>query len=113
MTSNPRKFRVTEEEYNILQLAKVRDSTLYKDQIIYERDRQIKLKKLRILQKEREINFKKAEMSNGESLEYHQNYINNKKPLFHIENDIEEIQLEIEELLRQIKEMEKLQEENV
>ena len=106
-------YSITEEEKKFLDSAKAKNTELYKEQLIYQRDRAIKQSNLQIKQKERAIKFKQGQINNNESLENHSEFKGGLKPLFYLENDIENIRFEIETLKDSIVKLKEEQEKDV
>ena len=91
--------KVNELDFQILQQAKA----IEKENLQYSRLRTIEQHSLQIRMKNREIDFKKKQQKDGESLEKHEAFLDGKKPLFMLESDIERIKFDIESLIDVIK----------
>ena len=89
-----KKHTVSEEDYKFLQRMKV----------ISKEDKQrlrllsIESNNRKIIQKQREIDFKRDQIENGVSLEKHTDFVDEKKPLWYLENEKETIEAQIEQL---------------
>ena len=103
--SKEKKIRITPEQYELLRHAELRNSDLYKEQLGYMREKEIKTKEVEIANLQREINFKEAQLAANKSIEFHDGYIDKTKPLFHIENDIAVINLKIGDIYDSLKKL--------
>jgi hypothetical protein len=111
---NKLKQRLSDEEQNLLAIAKIRNEKMYQEQLKYQREQKIIKDNLRIVQLEREISFKLKEIAGQKSTEVHDGFIDRIKPLHFIENDIEQLQYEITVIKHGIKNMKEEQaKENV
>ena len=106
-------YSISPNEKQLLDSAKLRNTELYKEQVRYERNRRIKQHNIVIKQKEREIKFKEEQLKNNKCLEYHADFKDGLKPLFYLENDIENIKFEIDGLKDNIKKLKEEQEKDV
>lgn len=104
-TDQRKSFHITADEKLKLDHAKLRESKLYKEQLQYQRERQIRISELRIKQLTREIQHKKDQIAAGKSLEINPNFLDNTKPVCFLESDIEMLQFEIETQEDSIKKM--------
>lgn len=111
MTKTP--YRVTAADYDLLKIAKMQQTELYKEQVKYQRERSIKLTNVRIGQKKREILFKEEQLKTNDLKEYHEGFVDKKKPGFLLKNDIEQLKIDIEDLEDQLKKLEEEQAKNV
>lgn len=84
-----KSFKINEEEYQILQTAKLKETKIFKEQIQKQREDELIMQELKITHLRREIKFKQEQLGSGKLLEVHENYIDGKKPKFFIENEIE------------------------
>ncbi len=102
--------RFTKDDFNLLSTIKENDFTL-KDVKDLERTRTItnenkqrnrldtiKNNNLMIRQQERAIEYKQGQVDKKESLEKEEKYIDGKKPIYMITNEIEQIQAHVEQL---------------
>ncbi len=102
--------RFTKDDFNLLSTIKENDFTL-KDVKDLERTRTItnenkqrnrldtiKNNNLMIKQQERAIEYKQGQVDKKESLEKEEKYIDNKKPIYMITNEIEQIQAHVKQL---------------
>lgn len=102
-----KRFKVSKEEYQLLQLAKVKNEDVYKKNMEKTREWELKNQQIRLNQIRREINFKEKQLKDGKILEIHADFVDGKKPDFFIVNDIENLEFEIEkieEAMKNIKE---------
>lgn len=100
--SNRKSFRVTEEEYKQIQHQKeINIENLQKD-----REIGIKTNKMRIIQMTRELEYRKDQIKKEVSLEKHEDFVDGKKPLFFIQNEIDNAQMNLERLTESTKELE-------
>ena len=104
---------VTKEEYKLVkQLRNLKEKGIT-DNDIHQLDRNkeinkenmkkmrletIKLNKSQIKRKEREMEYKKAQLEKKESLEKHDAFVEGKKPLFMLESDIDQINIDIAQI---------------
>ena len=88
---NLKEKGITEEE--ILQLD--RNKELSKENKQRTRLESIRVNKMQINHKEREIKYKQKQLDNKECLEKHDDFFDGKKPLFFLESDIERIKYDI------------------
>jgi len=110
---NEKRFKVSKEEYLLLQQAKQRDTELGKEQRVYDRDWQLKLNEVKIKQFERQIINKKAQISSKQIIEKHDGFIGDKKPEYWLQNEIDQIELEIEKLQDSNKKIKQEQEKDI
>ena len=89
-------FKVNEEDYKLLQ--RIKAVTLEDKQNL--RLENIEINKRKINQFKRLIKHKEDQIYKKESLEKHEGYLDDKKPLFMLQNEIEEIQAQINQLER-------------
>ena len=92
-------YTVSEEEYKLIQRLKL----FSKEDKQRTRLLSIKKNKRQIKQKQREVEFKKEQIKNKEVLEKHVDFVDGKKPMWYLQNDIEDIEAQIEELEEQSK----------
>ena len=69
----------------------------------YQRLKNIEQYEIQAKIKQREIDYKKAQIKNGESLEKHESFVDGKKPMFMLESDIDKLEFEINGLRDVIK----------
>jgi len=91
-----KRIKVSEEDWKALQRAKLSESETFKKQLRKNRERELKVQQMRVGQIKREIDFKKKQLADGKSVEKHEAYVDGAKPLFHIENDVEQLSLDLE-----------------
>ena len=87
-------FKVNEEEYKLL--LRLRD--IKKEEMQKNRLDTIKMNTRRIGHYERVIEDKQNQVNKKDSQEKHENYLDGKKPLFMLQNEIEELEANIEQL---------------
>ncbi len=89
-----RSFKVDENEYKeIMRLREIKKEDKQRNRLYT-----IESNKRRITYGEREIKHKQEQIDKGKSLEKHANYFDGKKPLFMVQNDIEEILNQMKQL---------------
>lgn len=84
-------FKVSKEDYMMLSRIK----SISKESKQYERLRTIKQYEMRIEGMKREILYKKGQISSGESNEKVEVYLDGKKPLWYLQNDVDQLEFEI------------------
>jgi len=84
-------YQISEEDYSILLQAKKRNTQMAKDQLKYQRTNSMNISKLKIKQMEREMQYKKEEVIH-EVLERNKNFLDDKKPKWLIQNEIDHIE---------------------
>ena len=92
-------YAITAEEKKFLDMAKLKNEDLHKEQLAYNMEMGIKLNEMRIQQLKRQIDFKETEISSKTVRETHADYKDNLKPEFMIQNEIESIEFEIMKLV--------------
>ncbi len=112
------RFKVSEEEYKFMQKVRNLKEKGFTDEDILQLDRSkelskenmqkqrlsdIEMNKLRLTQFKRAIEFKEKEVKTGNSLEKHEEYVDNVKPIFVIKNDIDIIHNQIKQTEKVIK----------
>lgn len=108
-----KKYKITEEEKKLLDLAKIRQTKDYKEQLKEERDIQIGRDELTIKQWTRELKFKEDELKKEEIVEKNEGMIDNLKKPFQLENEIEAIKFSIEDKKHKIDLMKKMKIEDL
>ena len=88
--SKRKSFPVTEDEYNQIQRMKA----IKIENVQNERKGTIELNKRRIKHNERAIQHKKDQIKNNTSLEKEESYLDNKKPFFMLQNEIEILEIQ-------------------
>ncbi len=83
--SNKKSFTVTEEEYKLIERMK----NLSKEDKQHNRLETIKMNKLKIKHQQRGIEYKKDQIRNKVSFEKEEAYLDNKKPIYMLENEVE------------------------
>jgi len=116
------EYKINEQEFKLVQQIRNLKEKGFTDEDILQLDRNkeiskenmqkmrletIKMQEMAIIQKEREINYKREQLDNKEPLEKHDDFFDGKKPLFMLESDIEKIQYEIRGIKESIKAIEK------
>lgn len=111
-------FKVNEQEFKLVQQIRNLKEKGFTDEDILQLDRSkeinkesmqktrletIKVNTRRIKQVRRDIEYKQLQIKKGESLEKDDRYVDGKKPLFILENDIEETEANIEQIEEQNK----------
>ena len=114
-----RKDPLTDDEYNFMlgseastfKSAKLREQSLNKENMEYQRKVQLRRNELQIKQLTREKEFKQKEIDEKKLIETHEGFVDKVKPSYFLMNEIGTINLKIEELGEQNanikKEMEK------
>ena len=92
------KFEVSKEEFDMLQVEKYRATDLAKEQTAHNQEWQLKQTAMQIKNLEREVTYKKAQISAKELKEKSDVYLSGKKPEFFLQNEIDEITLQIDKL---------------
>lgn len=92
-------YAISAEEKKFLDMAKLKNEELHKEQLAYNMEMGIKLNEMRIEQLKRQIAFKKVEVDTKTIKETHADYKDNLKPGFMIRNEIESIEFEIMKLV--------------
>ena len=92
-------FKVNEEDYKLLHRVKATSPEQKKK----DREETIKLNTRRVKHFNRVKDHKQKQVNENKSLEKHEAYIDGKKPIFMVHNEVEEIQAQIEQLEEQIK----------
>jgi len=102
-------FKVNESEFNLIQQIRNLKEKGFTDEDILRLDRSkeidkeamqnsrketIELNKHRLKHNERAIEHKKGQIENKESLEKEESYLDNKKPFFMLQNEIEILQVQ-------------------
>ena len=115
-------FKVSEKEYKLVQQIRNLKEKGFTDEDILQLDRSkeiskeniqktrletIKVNTRRIIQVKRDVEYKRMQLRKEESLEKDDRYVDGKKPLFILENDIEETEANI----KQIEEINKITQE--
>jgi len=108
-----KRFKVDEQDFLFIQKIKNLKGKGFTDEDILQLDRNkeisqenmqkarlqtIKLNNLNIKIKQREIEYKRSQLKKRTSLEKHIDFLDEKKPLFMLENDIDKLNLEIEQI---------------
>lgn len=109
------KETLTDEEYQFLlgneastfKSAKLREQDLSKENMSYQRKVQLRRNKTMIEQCKRERDFKQGQIDKKELVESHEGYKEKIKPVFFLQNEIDQINLKIEELMEQNENIEK------
>ena len=109
--SERKPFRVSLEDYKLLEQAKLKETKLYKEQAKRIREKQADHLKSQIVQKKRDIAFKKVELKT-EVVEKHPDFVDGLKPKFFIENDIDELELYIGDCELQLEDLKRSEEED-
>ncbi|MHA1827937.1 MAG: hypothetical protein ACTSX6_04735 [Candidatus Heimdallarchaeaceae archaeon] len=107
--SERKTFKIDKDEFALLQRAKAREGELAKEQRIYDRKNQLELNKIRIIQHNRQISDKKAQIETGNLRETHEGFKDGVKPVYWLENEIDEIEHQIDILKDSIKKLEEEQ----
>ena len=103
LTEEEYLFLLPREEYSTLKSAKIREDSLNKENMQYQRKVQFKRNEVKIKQIEREIKFKKTQIENQEWQESSENFVMKAKPEFYLQNEIDEIEIRMDELKEQNK----------
>lgn len=103
LTEEEYLFFLPQEEYSTLKSAKIREDSLNKENMQYQRKVQFKRNEVKIKQIEREIKFKKTQIENQEWQESSENFVMKAKPEFYLQNEIDEIEIRMDELKEQNK----------
>ena len=98
-----KKIRIDAMDYALLQEAKKKKAGLDKENMKFTRLQSIEINELRIKQHQRAKAFKEDQVNKGVSLEKHTEFLDDKKPIFYLENEIAEFDLQINRLLDQNK----------
>ena len=106
--AEPKRFKVTKEEYAMIQRAKLKENEQIKEQIAFERDYNKKKFEFNIKAREREIAWKEDQLKKGHIIEFDENTTDKKKPAFALQNEIDHLALEVD---REKKLLAKLEEE--
>ena len=91
--------KISEQDFAKLQQVKA----IEKEDLQHGRLRTIEQHSIQIRMKNREIDFKKKQKKDGESVEKHDAFIDGKKPLFMLDSDIERINFDIDSYIEVIK----------
>ena len=108
------KENLTDEEYNfvlgseasVFKSAKLREQTLNKENIEYQRKAQLRRNKTQIIQLIREKEFKELEVNEKKLLEVHEGFVDKVKPAYFLLGEIDAIKVKIVELEEQNKNIE-------
>jgi len=100
-----KRVKITAEENKLLLRAKMQGQEDYKVQLKYAREKELRTQEVRIVQREREIEYKQSQIDSGKSLEKHDNFLDGIKPLFMLKNDLEDINADVAQMKEQIKQI--------
>ena len=100
---------LTDEEYQFIlgpeastfKTAKLRETTLSKENMEYQRKVQLRRNEMQIKQMERETEFKFEQINKLELVEYHEGFVSKQKPVYFLENEIDTINEKIIEIQEQ------------
>ena len=99
---NPKNVQVVEDQ-----------PKMSKEELLEKRQQEIKICEMKINQLNRELAFKQEEVNNGVSLEKQDDFIDGKKPIYFIQNEMDQIKFHIEQNETRIKKMKEMMEEDV
>lgn len=105
-------YNISKQRYDNLKKAEVRASSLYKEQLDYQRDHGLRLNDMRIVQKLREIEYKQIQINTGKLTETHADFKDGVKPIFFLKNDIDFLEFEMKDIREQIKKIKEEQEKD-
>lgn len=92
---NRESFKVGKEEYLAFKAYQDRQTKFGKEQLKYQRDMALRTNDMRISQLKAEIAYKEDQILSQELTESHDGYIDKKKPIFFLKNEILQLNLEI------------------
>jgi len=103
--------KISRQDKLLLDQAKRRDTKLEKENRVAQRESEIGFSRIKIRNMERVVEHKQGQIQSGELSEVCKDFIDERKPVFWLENEIDEIQFRISEERKKISRMEQLQAE--
>lgn len=79
----------------------------------YQRIKEINIARMKIKQFQRDIEFKQKQIENGKSLEKHDGYLDGAKPIFYLQNEIDQLMFHLQENKSRIRNLKKEQKKDV